>query len=372
MSNLFKFRFIDPQRNQKNQDQANQEAKRQVEICNACRYCEGYCAVFPAAFSQRSFEAADLTQLANLCHNCRGCYYACQYSPPHEFELNLPKALAEVRTESWQAFAFPRILGRIFHAKGLAVGGVMILAFALFFSAFTWLGSLGNGAGFYAVMGHTLLVALFTPAFVLPLAALSISLARYWQHVGGTWIRPGHMISALKAAATMRNLGGGQNQGCNFEDEDRYSTARRWAHHLTFYGFMLCFASTSSGTVLHYGFDWHAPYPWWSLPKVFGVPGGLILCAGTAWMVTLKIRADKHLGDARMWNGDMGFIALLFLVSLTGLLLYWFGSTALLRPFLAIHLGAVFTLFILTPYSKMAHGFYRLAALVRDAQRQDA
>jgi hypothetical protein len=24
------------------------EARRQVEICNACRYCEGYCAVFPA------------------------------------------------------------------------------------------------------------------------------------------------------------------------------------------------------------------------------------------------------------------------------------------------------------------------------------
>jgi citrate/tricarballylate utilization protein len=23
------------------------EARRQMEICNACRYCEGYCAVFP-------------------------------------------------------------------------------------------------------------------------------------------------------------------------------------------------------------------------------------------------------------------------------------------------------------------------------------
>ena len=24
------------------------EAERQLDICNACRYCEGYCAVFPA------------------------------------------------------------------------------------------------------------------------------------------------------------------------------------------------------------------------------------------------------------------------------------------------------------------------------------
>ena len=29
------------------------EAARQVEICNACRYCEGYCAVFPAMFKER-------------------------------------------------------------------------------------------------------------------------------------------------------------------------------------------------------------------------------------------------------------------------------------------------------------------------------
>ena len=68
---------------------AMDEARRQVEICNACRYCEGYCSVFPAAFRQRAFTDGDPTQLANLCHNCRGCFYACQYTEPHEFALNL-------------------------------------------------------------------------------------------------------------------------------------------------------------------------------------------------------------------------------------------------------------------------------------------
>ena len=29
------------------------EADRQLTICNACRYCEGYCAVFPALERQR-------------------------------------------------------------------------------------------------------------------------------------------------------------------------------------------------------------------------------------------------------------------------------------------------------------------------------
>ncbi|MCG7522824.1 4Fe-4S ferredoxin, partial [Ruegeria sp. Ofav3-42] len=60
-----------------------QEARRQAEICNACRYCEGYCSVFPSLHAERAFSDGDITQLANLCHNCRGCYYACQYTAPH-------------------------------------------------------------------------------------------------------------------------------------------------------------------------------------------------------------------------------------------------------------------------------------------------
>jgi citrate/tricarballylate utilization protein len=56
------------------------EARRQMEICNACRYCEGYCAVFPAMAMRREFTGADLTHLANLCHGCKGCYHACQYA----------------------------------------------------------------------------------------------------------------------------------------------------------------------------------------------------------------------------------------------------------------------------------------------------
>jgi citrate/tricarballylate utilization protein len=54
------------------------EARRQVEICNACRYCEGYCSMFPAMTRQRSCADGDITQLASRCHNCRGCDVACQ------------------------------------------------------------------------------------------------------------------------------------------------------------------------------------------------------------------------------------------------------------------------------------------------------
>ena len=37
-----------------------QEIDRQLTVCNACRYCEGFCAVFPAMESRRNFANEDL------------------------------------------------------------------------------------------------------------------------------------------------------------------------------------------------------------------------------------------------------------------------------------------------------------------------
>jgi len=343
------------------------EAARQVQICNACRYCEGYCAVFPAMFKERSFASGDITQLANLCHNCRGCYYACQYTEPHAFALNLPAALAEVRSESWERYAWPAAHAVLFHRSGVALAGALVLGIAVLF----WLVSAlrpASGEGFYAVLSHGAMVAIFAPAFLLPLAAIWIGLRAYWAEVGGAPLRWAHIVSAGKAAATMRNLSGGQADGCNFEDADRFSAARRYAHQATMWGFLLCFASTSSGTVLHYVFDMQAPYGFFSLPKLLGIPGGLLLSGGALALAWLKTKADPALGTAGHWGGEMAFVLLLAATGITGLALYAATGTAAVAPLLAVHLGAVLTLFLTTPYSKMAHGFYRFAALVRDAQ----
>lgn len=343
------------------------EAARQVEICNACRYCEGYCAVFPAMFKERAFGAGDLTQLANLCHNCRGCYYACQYTEPHEFALNLPAALAEARHETWDRFAWPAAPARLFQRSGVALATALVFGIAALFWAAAALAP-ASGDGFYAVLAHGTMVAIFLPAFLLPLVAICIGLRRYWTEVGGQRITLAHLRGAGRSAATMRNLAGGQGQGCNFEDEDRFTNARRHAHQAVMWGFLLCFASTSSGTVLHYVFDMPAPYGLFSLPKLLGVPGGLLLTIGTAALVRLKIKADPALGAPALWGAEMAFVLLLGLTGLTGLMLYAATGTTFVAPLLAVHLGAVLTFFLSTPYSKMAHGFYRMAALIRDAQ----
>ena len=343
------------------------EARRQSEICNACRYCESYCSVFPAIHQKRSFSDGDLTQFANLCHNCRACYYACQYTEPHEFALNLPKALAEVRLDSWEALAWPGSFARIFQRHG----GWMVAITVLSFAFFLWLAQTlppGQGDGFYAILSHNAMIAIFIPAFLAPLFSLGVSLRRYWRAVEGETIRLDHIVNALRAAMSMENLAGGHGQGCNFEDSDRFSQARRHAHQAMLWGFVLCFAATSIATLMHYALDWPAPYDWWTPPKLLGVPGGFLLTAGAIATAMLKRHADKSLGAANAWNGEMAFILLLAFVAFSGLALYALTSSTLMPIFLALHLGSVLAFFLLTPYSKMAHGFYRMAALLRAAQ----
>src|SRR5215470_11078984 len=89
----------------------------QLEVCNACRYCEGYCAVFPALERRPRFTPADVQYLANLCFDCRACFYACMYAPPHEFGVNIPKSLARVRRESYEQFALPAGSRRFFGSQ---------------------------------------------------------------------------------------------------------------------------------------------------------------------------------------------------------------------------------------------------------------
>lgn len=345
---------------------ATAEARRQIEICNACRYCEGFCAVFPAMTRKKSFADEDLTQLANLCHNCRGCYYACQYTEPHEFALNIPAALAEVRVESWERLARPQAFARLFQTHGVAVAGLLAVALAWFFWALTALKP-ESGDGFYSYLAHNTMVALFVPAFLLPLVLMALSIRDYWREVGGGPVRLAHLLAAVNSAARMKNLSGGHGEGCNFENGDRFSDRRRLFHQLMMYGFLMCFGATASGTIMHYALGLPAPYPLFSLPKLLGLTGGLAMVVGGAGLAWLKLKADPALGAARVWGGEMAFILLLISVALTGLALFAATGSGFVAPLLAIHLATVMVLFLLMPFSKMVHGLFRFAALVAEA-----
>ena len=67
---------------------------------------------------------------------------------------------------------------------------------------------------------------------------------------------------------------------------------------------------------------------------------------------------------------DMAFSMLLFLVSLSGLLLLFFRATAFMGLLLCLHLGLVLGLFLTMPCGKFVHAVYRYAVLVRNAHEQ--
>jgi citrate/tricarballylate utilization protein len=344
------------------------EVARVMQICNACRYCEGFCAVFPAMTRRLQFDTADAHFLANLCHQCGACLHACQYAPPHEFAVNVPRAMAQVRARTYADHAWPAPLGRLYERNGLTLALALTVGLALFLMlAAARTGSLWGPApagSFYAIFPHGTMVSLFAPVFLFSVLALAIGVRRFWRESQPGPASAPAMAEATRNVLTLRYLDGGHGQGCNNED-DAFTLARRRFHHLTFYGFMLCFAATSVATLYHYLLGWSAPYAPTSLPKLLGTAGGIGLVVGTAGLWWLNRRRHPLQVDPAQRPMDRAFIALLFLVASSGLALMVLKATPALAVTLCIHLGAVMAFFATMPYGKFAHGVYRTAALLK-------
>ena len=328
------------------------EVARVLQICNACRYCEGFYVHF----------------LANLCHQCGACLHACQYAPPHEFGVNVPRAMAQVRVRTYVEHAWPAPLGRLYQRNGLALALALAAGLALFLMlAAARTGSLWGPApegSFYAIFPHGTMVSLFAPVFLFAVLALALGVRRFWRESPPGPASAPAVTEATHNVLSLRYLDGGHGQGCNNAD-DAFTLARRRFHHLTFYGFMLCFAATSVATLYHYRLEWSAPYAPTSLPKLLGTTGGVSLMVGTAGLWWLNRRRHPLQGDPAQRPMDLAFIALLFLVAASGLALMLLKGTPALAVTLCIHLGAVMAFFATMPYGKFAHGVYRGAALLK-------
>jgi citrate/tricarballylate utilization protein len=355
-----------------------EEARRQMTICNACRYCEGYCAVFPAMELRRTFTDGDLAYLSNLCFDCRACLYACQYQPPHAFNVNVPRIFSELRADTYADYAWPGVLRPLLDRNPRSVTALTAASIVAVLVALLMIGRpsrlvqahTGPGA-FYEIAPYAGIVGVASAIVVYALVVFGIGAVRFWRDTGA---RPLELVDARafwKALQDTFDLGylRGGGAGCFYPDENR-SQARRIHHQLVFYGFLADALATTLAAIYQDVFDIMPPFDLLSAPVVFGTAGGIAMLIGTVGLLHLKWRSDRAPATSRMLSMDVAFLVLLNLASLTGMFTLIFRSTAAMGLMLAVHLGVVAALFIAMPYGKFAHIVYRYAALVRNRVEQ--
>jgi citrate/tricarballylate utilization protein len=349
-----------------------QEASRQLVVCNACRYCEGYCPVFRAIEIRRDFNQGDVFYLSNLCHDCRACYYACMFTPPHEFAINIPKILAEARIETYRRWSWPGFLARAFKDRRITVflavaatALVVVLSLLLVPAGSLFTAHLGPGA-FYEVVPY---VAMVIGGLILFFYAIAVWLrggARFWSETRSVLHQPGGfkaLAAAVGAALGLRYLKGG-GPGC-FYPEKRPSSVRRIYHSLTFWGLLFDFASTTLAFIYQDFFHQLPPYALTSAPVIFGSVGGVALIIGTGGLIWFKLRSDPEPAGAGASGMDYVFLVTLGLTALTGMLTLVFRATTAMGSMLVLHLALISALFVTAPYGKFVHFVYRSLALIR-------
>lgn len=354
------------------------EAERVLRICSACMYCDGYCPVFPALAGKHQYALADLSYLANLCHNCRGCWYACQYAAPHPFAINVPVSLAAVRRQSYAKHAWPGGLGPAFRrpAYGAAIAAIATLAALLLVGAAAgtrtawFVAHTGKGA-FYAVAPWELMAGLAAASFFWAIVSLTVSTLRFWRVIaldvpGIVLLRS--LASALGDIVTLRHLGGG-GPGCNDADI-RLSQKRRVFHHVMVTGVLLDFAATVTAAFYQHALGAVPPYAYSSVPVCAGVGGGAAILVGASGLLALEARADREPSEQGEAALNVIFLTILMIVAVSGLALLVFRETLAMSALLVFHFSVVVGLFAALPAAKMLHAPYHAAALLRFASER--
>ena len=354
----------------------NAELERQLGVCNACRYCEGFCATFGAAQLRAPGGPADFAYLANLCHDCRMCYDACMFTPPHEFAINIPAAMASERARTYERYAVPAAFARALRSTRFGTVAAVAACVAVVFLAVILISGpsalrtalLGPGA-FYRVLPYVVMVTASLALVLSGFVCVAAGALRFARDIGRgeRFVTPRTLGVALHQALALTYLKGG---GAGCYDVARRSGRRRAFHALVFWGVMADLVSTTSAAIEQDFLHVLPPYPLWSVPVVLGTAGGIAIAIGAAGLIALKRASDERPTNGRMIALDYAFLGLLEAVALTGLALLVFRSTPAMGSLLALHLGVVAGAFVTAPYGKFVHFVYRSIALVMNAHER--
>jgi citrate/tricarballylate utilization protein len=315
--------------------------------------------------------------MSHLCHDCRACYYACMYTPPHEFAINLPSILSEVRVESYQEWSWPSLLGRSFTDRRVSaalIAGtfalVLMLSLVLTGPAKIFTRHGGPGA-FYAVIPF---LAMLLPSMALSLYTFSIWLNGGWRFLRAYGNASRVPVTLSLVATTIRNAltlewlrGGGP--GCYYPRAEP-SSSRRIYHSLVVLGFMCALLSTTLAAIYQDILQRLPPYALLSAPVIAGTLGGVLIVVGVFGLLLIKRESDPSPAGASSPRLDYAFLITLGSTALSGLVLLAVRHTVAMGSLLVIHLAFTAAFFVTAPYGKFVHSVYRtLAILVYNVEK---
>lgn len=333
-----------------------QDGSRQFRICNACRYCEGYCAVWDAIERHESILKSDLKYLSHLCHDCRECYYVCPYTDPHEFNLNIPKVLSEIRSDTYGENIHPIFL-RWFYLHPKSSWTIV----SVFATIFAFLISIMVDGPIVLTKPVNEFQDIFPEIYFKWFSSLLYLYALILWAVDGYsfWhsfkrpeikVRISHILGGLYDALSHRYFAGG-GAGCSYPDENG-SYLRLAMHPLVLMGFIVDLIA-----ILFY------PKMNFYVTTIY-VAGAFMMLGGSLGLLIIKSFSDPKLAGNLMISSDIPFTSVMLLTGLTGVLFPILPGTLLMSYLFLIHVGLVAAIFIMAPFSKFLHPVFRILSLI--------
>ncbi len=292
-----------------------------------------------------------------LCHQCNDCTVYCpRGAKPGE-------VLGAIRKQTIKEYSSPSFLANLVSSKSLA-WLIFLLPAVLLYVIFSADGTfIPNEEDIkFSYFASTLQIQLiFVPALTFGLLIGIIGVMKFWADMKrAAGVTSGDLAGSISATA-QEILGHAKFKSCGVS-KDRFTS-----HFLVFYSFVMLFIATALGVlyidILHIE-------PPFSLTgtgfpvKIFGLIGAIGLLSGVILMISNRFKNAGKVGIGSYF--DWLLITIIGVIMASGILSWVtrvmeIGGIAYTVYF--IHLVFILSLFIYLPYSKLAHVFYRGAAI---------
>lgn len=305
-----------------------------------------------------------------LCHQCNDCTAYCpRGAKPGE-------VLGAIRKQSIQQYSVPGFMaGLVNNRKFMPLLFLFpAILFAIILSAAGTFHIPDGEIVFSKFFPFLTIQAIFIPALTVGFAVSILGVMKFWKDMkqAGQNDPSGSIRTGIPNKGTSGNLIGSIIETVKevlshnkFKDcgisKDRYS-----AHLFVFYSFISLGIATAIGAV--YIDILHKPSPFYfghgGAVKFFGNIGAIALLIGVILMIKNRFKNAEKVGIGSYF--DWLLITIVGVVMASGILaeLTRLANIAgLAYPVYFIHLVFVFSLFLYLPYSKLAHIFYRAAAI---------